>query len=42
MLLEQELATSETNETVKQFLHRESERIGHEIQVDSWALFAIK
>lgn len=38
-LLEQELATSEGNETVAQFLKSEAKRLGADIQIRNWALF---
>lgn len=41
-LLEQELATSEGNETVAQFLKSEAKRLGADIQIRNWALFQIK
>lgn len=42
VLMEQELATSEASLTVAQYLKDESKRLGKEIEIKDWALFAIK
>ena len=42
VLLEQELATSESAQTVALFLKDESERLGVPIEIKNWALFQIK
>ena len=42
VLMEQELATSESNQTVSQFLKDESERLGKEVSIKEWALFMIR
>ena len=42
VLMEQELATSETNQTVAQFLSDESTRLGKPISIKEWVLFMIR
>ena len=42
VLMEQELAMSEDNKTVAEYLREESKRLGKEIDIKEWALFAIK
>lgn len=42
VLMEQELATSETSETVAQFLKSEGDKLGVKIIIRDWALFQIK
>ena len=42
VLMEQELATTDETMTVKAYLKGESEKLGREIKVKQWVLFAIK
>lgn len=42
VLFEQELATSDSSQTVRQYLADESKRLGSTVSVEEWALFAIK
>ncbi len=42
VLMEQELATSETNQTVAQYLKDESARLGKDVSIKQWALFMIR
>ena len=42
VLMEQELATSEENQTVAAYLDAESTRIGKPINVKEWVLFMIR
>lgn len=42
VLLEQDLATSDTNQTVAQYLKEESDKLGLKIEIKDWALFQIK
>ena len=41
-LMVQELATSETNQTVAQFLADEGTRLGRPLQLKEWVLFMIR
>jgi hypothetical protein len=40
--MEQELATSEQSQTVRDFLAEEQKRLATEIKIQAWALFQIK
>lgn len=42
VLMEQELATTDDCMTVAQYLKTESDKLGREIKVKQWVLFAIK
>ena len=42
VLMEQELATSDASLTVAQYLKEEGQRLGKDIDIKEWALFAIK
>ena len=42
VLMEQELATSESNQTVSEFLKESSQRLGRPISIKEWALFIIR
>ena len=42
VLMEQELATTDDAMTVQQYLKGESDKLGKEIKVKQWVLFAIK
>ena len=42
MLLEQDLATTDETMTVEAFMKAESEKLGREIKIKQWVLFAIK
>lgn len=42
VLMEQELATSDSSQTVAQFLKDEAKNLGVQIDIKSWALFQIK
>ena len=42
VLLEQDLATADKNQTVKEFLAEEEAKLGAKIDIKQWALFAIK
>jgi len=42
VLMEQELATSEANQTVAKYLHDEGERLGRTITIKEWTLFMIR
>lgn len=42
VLMEQELATSEENQTVGQYLAEESKRLGRDVSVKEWVLFMIR
>ena len=42
VLLEQDLATADKNQTVKEFLAEEEANLGAKIDIKQWALFAIK
>lgn len=41
-LMEQELATSEQSQSVRDFLAEEQKRLATEIKIQAWALFQIK
>ena len=42
VFMEQELATTDETMTVKAYLKGESEKLGRELKVKQWVLFAIK
>lgn len=42
VLLEQELATSETNQTVAEYLKEEGTRLGKPVNIKEWVLFMIR